>query len=271
MNFLYWNIRGNKIASVLSHICKENDIDLLLLSECPYSIGSLLESLNETLDQKFGYAASRAPADDPVVLIRFEQSMIESLADYAGITIRRIFPRNGPDFILSVVHLPSRRYHSPSEQTLISTSVVRFIEDAERYCGHKRSLLVGDFNMNPFDDGMVGAQGFHAISHREIARKGSRVVDGVERTFFYNPMWNHLGDSNRIGGTYYYDKSTQIRYYWNIFDQVLIRPDLLSFLDETGPKIVAEYSNGSLLNEVGTPDQNIGSDHLPILFSLNQF
>ena len=40
-------------------------------------------------------------------------------------------------------------------------------------------------------------------------------------------MWNHLGDHGEAGGTFYFEGTEHLCYYWNLFDQVLLRPDLL--------------------------------------------
>ncbi len=54
-----------------------------------------------------------------------------------------------------------------------------------------------------------------------------------------------------------------------MFDQVLIRPDLLDFFQIDSLKIITEINGISLLSDFGRPNKSKGSDHLPILFSLN--
>lgn len=41
-------------------------------------------------------------------------------------------------------------------------------------------------------------------------------------------MWNHFGDAkSSTAGSYYYDSAEHVNYYfWDMFDQVLIRPEL---------------------------------------------
>ena len=68
------------------------------------------------------------------------------------------------------------------------------IKRAEEKAGHRHTIVIGDLNMSPFEPGMVAANGFHAVSDKNIAAKGSRVVQGTEFDFFYNPMWSCLGD-----------------------------------------------------------------------------
>ena len=53
-----------------------------------------------------------------------------------------------------------------------------------------------------------------------------------------------------------------------MFDQVLIRPDLLDLFHTKDLKILSEAGGTSLLSGIGVPDKNSASDHLPILFKL---
>lgn len=123
--------------------------------------------------------------------------------------------------------------------------------------------------MNPFEYGMVGADGIHGVMDRQIAARGMRVVRGENRRFFYNPMWNYFGDmAPGPPGTYFYDTGSQVNMYWNMFDQVLMRPELLNAFSHQNIRIITEVGPDSLLSKSGRPNTNYGSDHLPILLSL---
>jgi predicted HTH transcriptional regulator len=52
------------------------------------------------------------------------------------------------------------------------------------------------------------------------------VVAGNEYSMFYNPMWLFLGDEKQPYGTYYHNNGDSINTYWNLYDQVIIRPIL---------------------------------------------
>ena len=83
-------------------------------------------------------------------------------------------------------------------------------------------------------------------------------------------MWNRFGD-NTGGppGTYYYERSEHLCYFWNIFDQVLVRPDLLNLFPNQELSILSDIGGETLLSPKGLPDKAIGSDHLPVLFKLD--
>jgi hypothetical protein len=129
---------------------------------------------------------------------------------------------------------------------------------------------MGDLNVNPFEDGMVLASAFHAVMTKDTAMRGSRTVQGQKYPYFYNPMWSHFGDqrSGSPSGTFYYEKAEHLVYFWNIFDQVLLRPELADAFEHENLRIISRVGNTSLLGENGRPNLKIGSDHLPIVLDL---
>ncbi len=123
--------------------------------------------------------------------------------------------------------------------------------------------------MNPFEAGMIMGNCFNSVMSRNIAKKGSRIVQGKEYKYLYNPMWSFFGDLSKTPlGTHYYNSSTHINYHWNIFDQVLIRPELIDCVKYDELKILVNDGNLNLLNKNGIPDKKV-SDHLPLLFTID--
>ncbi|NKB18146.1 MAG: hypothetical protein HC770_08835 [Pseudanabaena sp. CRU_2_10] len=144
------------------------------------------------------------------------------------------------------------------------------IRRVEAELGHSRTIVVGDLNLNPFSNGVVSARGLHGVMTQGIARKEDRKIQGRVYPFFYNPMWKHLGDrANSPPGTYHYRKSDHVCYFWNIFDQVLVRPALLDLWDEESLQILTGDGQQSFLTPSGFPNAKSFSDHLPLLFRLN--
>ncbi len=84
----------------------------------------------------------------------------------------------------------------------------------------------------------------------------------------YNPMWRFFGErADGPPGTHFYAAGGKpIAYFWNMFDQVLVRPDLIDALVEVA--IIDRIGGTSLLNAAGQPDVGVGSDHLPLVFVL---
>lgn len=65
--------------------------------------------------------------------------------------------------------------------------------------------------------------------------------------------------------------SEQVEYFWHMFDQVLIRPELLSIFKTEELKILTSGSVTSLVTAKGMPKRSVASDHLPILFQLDLY
>lgn len=174
----------------------------------------------------------------------------------------------GSEFLVVAVHLPSKLHKKTEDQVLAATRLARQIQDAEERVGHTRTVLIGDLNMNPFEVGMVGSEGLHAVSDRRVVEAVERVVQEERRMFFYNPMWGALGDAdNTPPGTYFYNSGTEVNFFWNAFDQVLIRPSLLPFFRRV--TVIQAINGMSLLTDSGRPNQAAHSDHLPILADLS--
>ncbi len=263
---LFWNINRRQMESDLYKLCKQCGVDILILAESGVSDSRLISLLNE--DGKDIYKAPARPSSRLSYYIRYPLASYKPKFDEGGISISHITPPVGADIILVALHLPSKLYMNNDEQMAHSIRLAEIIDEVEKEIGHNRTIVIGDLNMNPFDSGMVVANGLHSVMDRNIALKESRLVQGKQYKFFYNPMWGRMGDTT-IGppGTYYYDKSGYICYFWNTFDQVLLRPDLLDFFSDDKLQILADIKGKSIISS-GKIDLDI-SDHLPILIELN--
>jgi len=204
------------------------------------------------------------------ILTRFNESkIIEAIHEEPRFTIRHLQLPGLTDIILVATHHISKNYANSRDQYTEAIRLSQQIKDAEEKVGHCRTLLVGDLNMNPFEDGIVGSAALHAVSSRKIASRIARKVQSIDYPFFYNPMWNLLGDAQKHPpGTYYYSSSNHISFFWNTFDQVLIRPELVERFNMGGLSVISEIGTTDLLSNREIP-KKVFSDHLPIVFSLN--
>jgi hypothetical protein len=82
-------------------------------------------------------------------------------------------------------------------------------------------------------------------------------------------MWSHFGDArDATAGSYYYNAKQHVNYYWNMFDQVLLRPELAESFDPSQLSIVKAIGQLTLVRPDGRPDRAQGSDHLPLVFEV---
>jgi endonuclease/exonuclease/phosphatase family metal-dependent hydrolase len=202
--------------------------------------------------------------------MRFHAGFLEPQHESDRFLICRLrFPAR-PDILLAMAHLPSKA-HGEEEGRLYECQLLsQAVKEVEAKVGHTRTVLVGDLNVNPFEKSVVGTLGLHAVMAKDVAKRNTRKVQDREYQFFYNPMWSHFGERAKgPPGTYYYGAGGHINYFWNIFDQVLLRPDLIEKFPEDELQILTSIGDVDLLGASGKPDQRIASDHLPIFFKLD--
>lgn len=266
LTFLFWNVARQSNAQFLVELAMQYKPDFLLLAECRFSISDLLQRLNQT-HASYHYAPSIY--ERIVTFVHFSPSLIKTLFEGPNLLIRHLGLPGREEILLAAVHLPSQFHEDLASLNMECEEIAKTVREYETKQGHERTILIGDLNLNPFEPAVAGAAGFHAVMSKRVAGRGARIVHGRRYPFFYNPMWNHFGDERPPAGTYYYRGSGHLSYFWNVFDQVLVRPDLLKYLPERPVEIITTTLMRSLLRGNELPDRTKISDHLPILFTMN--
>ncbi len=263
---LFWNINKKPLIEDIVYLCHTNEVDILILAESEIAEVELLEALNSNIERI--YLSPYNPSSRLFFFFRYPPESISLVSDEEGVAIRRINPPIGADILLVALHLSSKMYMTEDDQKFQAARVAQLIQEAESRVGHMKTLVIGDFNMNPFEVGLVGADCFHAVMDKNIAKKRSRKVQKQRRFYFYNPMWGLMGDSSPVpSGTYYYPNSRYVNYFWNTFDQVLLRPDLLDAFSKENLAVISKIGGKDLI--VNQKISSTSSDHLPIMISLS--
>ena len=267
LNILFWNIHRNDLTDVLVELTLENNVDILILSETQnQDLDNLIHDLNVLVPEYF-ISPSHIINKKIKFITKFDPQFLISLADYPRFGTRKVSLPNTKNIIITGVHLMDQRSTEKDDIGDYAITVKKTIDELEVDNDILDSIVIGDFNLNPFDRGIVKASGFHAVSDKIIAQNLRRTVQGNEYSFFYNPCWQLYGDNSGVPGTYFLWKSTGTCLFWNIFDQVLIRPSLIENFDQKELKIITSTSNHLLLKN-DRPNKDQYSDHLPLFIKL---
>jgi len=268
ITFLFWNLNKKSLKSNIKNLADNFDVDVFMFAECAIPPETLLRTLNQ--DSVLYHYCRNTGCKKIDVFTRFPDDFLTPKNETDRLTIRHLTLPGLRDILLGIMHLPSKLHWTEQSQSGECYNVAMRVKEAEGDVGHCRTILVGDFNMNPFEEGFIIANGLNAVMSRGLAAKRSRTVQDTEYLFFYNPMWSYFGDET-MGppGTYYYSVSEHFGFFWNMFDQVLIRPELLDCIYKNSVKILDSDGTMSFLNARGFPSSSIVSDHLPILFKIN--
>lgn len=266
LTLLFWNLKEKPLADRVAGLVRRHGVDLVVLAECenPAAVATGLnqsEPPSRFLVVETGSRVTvltNSPADRLQPVDRSAYFSVMSLRAIRGLR---------PPLLIAAAHLPSKRETSPTTQFDDARQLATVLAATEDRVGHRNSLVIGDLNANPFELGVAGA--LHGVMTRGLASGETRLIHGVPHRFLYNPMWRFFGDGTPgPPGTYFYRKADHECYFWNVYDQVLLRPALLPYFPSDGVKILENDGVDTLLARSGTPDVRRGSDHLPILVRL---
>ncbi|MFI5455116.1 MAG: endonuclease/exonuclease/phosphatase family protein [Isosphaerales bacterium] len=161
ITLLFWNVGAASRPVQISDLATRYDVDVVLLAEVVDEPSELLLALNKTV-----VAYSYAPGIENTkihVFARFSETFAAPIYETDRLTVRRLNPPGIEEILLAVVHFPSKYAWSDESQSMECTTLANDIRRIEESAGHHKTVLVGDFNMNPFETGVVSAAGMHAV------------------------------------------------------------------------------------------------------------
>ena len=262
LSILFWNMHKKDLSETLLQILEQHAPTVVLLCEYGGSEGQLLTTVNRKsiryrMDDSLGVSRM-------IALTTLRKSGLKRLRDEDRYSFWRV--GNGQNRItLCGLHLHSGPNHDQKVRNQLLPRIRPDLATVENREGHDRTVLIGDMNLNPFDDMLMSSEGLHAISSLNEAKRGSRQVLRQERPYFYNPMWSHLGDRPiEPSGTYFWEKGSAMGYGWNMLDQTLFRPSVMDLYEDFEVEILTHAGDNSLVDVRGRPDSKSASDHLPI-------
>lgn len=267
LTFLFWNIRRNNLSENIARLVTRYAVDVVVLAETEGS-NFLRADLLTTLSN-FHYLPNGPDCTRLDIYTRFSSTLARPIGEGDRYRAHAFRLTDNQDLLLFTCHFISLQNRDDYTLNAEARSHAREFRELEANENQRLSVVVGDLNLDPFAPGIAFEDGFCGLmsktqaQHRELDRR-------VEVKPFYNPMWNHFGDATPgPPGSYYYSGGgATSRFFWHTFDQVLLRPSLLSawqddFLTRPTDDGVVEF-----LTKTGIPNKQI-SDHLPLIFRLD--
>ncbi len=264
---LFWNLNDKRRESLCANLARRHRVSFAIFAECPRP-PELLKALNSSEEQVRYYW--HRTGNRLTVFSRYSIRDFLHVDSTTRYSIHALFANTAHELILVSVHATSGLRVPVSEQDEELRALAKRISEIEMERGHTRTLIIGDLNADPFDRRVTSATGLHAQMSRTIAGQRMRRVKGVEYLHFYNPMWRFLGQQHPLPqGTYYRRKAEHDTRFWHVFDQVLLRPDLLPYFQDEDVSILLDDGVAAFQKTDGTPNPKIASDHFPILVKLD--
>ena len=258
------NTKARHINACLIEMLDEYGVDLLILAEYGDDLQKLCDEVSFGKSDGYKLIPNDGGCERIKGIIKSDYT-IESLCESTHYQIVEITVGSS-NMLIAMVHNISKTHSLPGLQKETLRQFHYDIIECEGVQGCCNTLAIGDYNVNPFEEACISAAFMHSIPYCEEAarRPGKRYPHK-----FYNPTWKFFGAREVPYTTYHYNKGDIMKYYWNAYDQVMIRPCLMSLFDENELKIITHTENHNLLYR-GKPYRKMYSDHLPLFCKVKE-
>ncbi|MCI5165556.1 MAG: hypothetical protein D3903_05540 [Candidatus Electrothrix sp. GM3_4] len=257
---VFWNIQRKDLTGAVCALAKSTTADVIVLNENTVSGSETLRALRSKVSPDFYIPAF----SDKRFHCFCRNSALDLSEVHSGFrTSVRKFRLGHQRILLALVHgVDLRNYDAETRQSFAQelAGELNFVRKEQNI---EKLILLGDFNMNPYDRAMNLAAGLNAMMTRSCAEKKTRQHLGKKYDFYYNPMWSLLGDNTKGPAGTAYDTSSQGPYGWSMLDQVVLHHSIIPFFNKV--EILTEAGEYSFIDKNGRPDAKNASDHFPIV------
>lgn len=251
MNILFWNLNKNDNWKYINDCLFENKIDIAVFSEYNKLSINKLRMDNYCMTDKLS---------SEHIIILYKKTMKKYHINYGNRYVLIHFEYKNIDYLFVGLHLYDRKNYAANQRIELIQSIMSDIVKCEIDYNCKNTIVVGDFNCNPYDDEITQVNAFNAVLFKELIIQKDNVKHlGKKIDRFYNPIINCIREKTKMYGSFYFNNSFS-GIIWNSLDQILIRKKLVKGFKTM--KYIKRINNESLMNKC-IPKKRI-SDHLPL-------
>lgn len=257
MNFLYWNLKSNKNEEYIALLIKEHSIDIAIFSEYSGTDFNIVahKLLSDTYQFYEGYGGC-----EKVAMLAKRTIQVEINREHSRYVLYSIVSASSK-YIVVGTHLPSNPHTDADGRKMVIRELIADLKEQEKIHKHSYSIIIGDLNASPFDDELIQKDTFNAVLYKEIIQNKKEVMYQKRKfRLLYNPILNHISESNHQYGSFYYTGGLK-SLYWYCYDQILMTRDLINRFQ--GMEYCRSVNGKSLLKEI-CPNKSV-SDHLPLV------
>lgn len=266
LRILFWNVNGKDLTSFISEIVRAEDVSIVVLCEADANNTALLNAL-QGIDSGFCRPRLEPQVSKFRCFTRGSELDFSEVHSTKRFSVRRL-QIGIHESLVGIVHGKDQRNNDQYARQSFAQEIADEMRMTIERLENKKALLLGDFNLNPFDPVMSLALGFNAMMTRNCIARGMRKVDGKEYDFYFNPMWGFLGDGSDGPPGTVYDTSNMGLFGWNMPDQVLVHHAMLPHFEKV--RILDRAGARMLVKKSGRPANKMASDHLPLLIDLKE-
>jgi hypothetical protein len=268
---VFWNIDNKRqdrpeIEFDIAQLARETRCDILATAETGNAYVGLETLLQSAVDPAFRTATLVEPR--VAVWTRLDRNAFSPHYTGKRFEAFRLSHADGTKTLLIAAHLRSKVSRASDLELEDTREFVADLRHLEKAQGPRTTLVVGDFNLHPWDNAMRYPHALNSVASRHIATNAPQSKKaGVTYDRFYNPSWNLLGDSSGPPGTFYGFSAGPGGPAWHVLDQVLMRPLVIPRFRLPSLRVVTTIGGRNLVGANGGLPRR-GPDHLPLTFAI---
>lgn len=255
MKLLFWNLNNKDNAKLINEIVQEYDVDIALFAEYKMTdINRVIEKTDYQYVQFDGYGGC-----DKITLICKSSIEIKVKQEQDRYTIYtcRI---NDDIYNIVGIHLQANPYADSNYRKNEIRSIIYDIDLLEKRTKNTKTIVIGDFNCNPFDEEIIQKDAFNAVLFKQLIEDQEQIeFNSKKYRRFYNPAIHFISEDTKTYGSYYFS-SGSCPLYWNSYDQLLVRKSLVDCIKDM--VFIKQIKSTNLINHRIINDSI--SDHLPL-------
>lgn len=172
LTFLFWNTGRRNLTVNVARLVAMHHVDVVVLAESPVLPGNLLLALNAS-QARYHYAEGQL-CPRIQIYTSFPTTALEVVHYEEYSTLCALQLSSGQELILVATHMVSQLRNTLDTVNSRVRLLAETIREFETTRGHSNTLLVGDFNLNPFDRSLIAADALHGVSTKKLAEQRAR-------------------------------------------------------------------------------------------------
>lgn len=260
MKLLFWNLQKKDLTKQIAELIYEQQPTIVSLAEGDKTpLTDLLALINSQNGHQYHHIDN--PGCDKINILCSKSINLELSHQHKDYSVIKI-NLSSEIYLLCFVHLPSKLYQLEDQQRRACERLSKTIISEEELHNTENTIIMGDFNINPYESAMVSFSGLAASNGIDCSQRRSVKSDGETSKLFYNPMWTLYSQYKERPGSYRYSQPGNNILSWHFLDQVIIRPNLVGKFDFNSLKFIIKTKNFTYTDKHGRPSI---SDHLPLI------
>ena len=159
IGILFWNVAKQNVEDRIARIATKFGAQIIVLAESEMMPHRLTHALRNGSGETFKYLNTQCKR--LAIATSINPRFIEFRFEADRYSIFELKLPLTKSYLVAAAHGPSKLYWKQEDQAHFVRSLSASVRDVEKGVGHSRTIVIGDFNLDPFENPMVEAAGLN--------------------------------------------------------------------------------------------------------------